>query len=326
MSTTTAGASTSSFVAALDIGGTKISAALVDTSGSIVARVTVPTPATAGAEATLDAAAQLVRDLTGVDGRVSTVQALGVGTAGVVDPGSGRILSATDAIDGWTGTGVGEGLRRRLGLAVAVDNDVNAHLIGELTSGRAVGRACVLLVAVGTGIGGSIAVEGRIHRGRGHVAGHVGHVPSASAAGVPCTCGGAGHVEAIVSGPALLRAYNRRVAELVAGTADTLEEVAERAAAGTDRVAAEIIRAGGTEIGHLVGGLVNVLDPDLVIVTGGVSDCGPSWWTALLSAAESDVLPPIRAASPIDQLVVRSILGADAPLVGAAQLARELAT
>ena len=318
--------SRSPLVAALDIGGTKTSAALVDAGGRIVARAVVPTPtpAAAGADATLDAAAQLVRELTDQCG--ATLRAVGVGTAGVVDPGSGRILSSTDAISGWAGTDVGDGLRPRLGLPVAVDNDVHAHLIGELTSGLAVGKACVLLVAVGTGIGGSIAVDGRIHRGRGHVAGHLGHVPSPSGAGVPCTCGGAGHVEAVASGPALVRAYNRKSADLGAGTAADLTEVAARAAAGSDPVAAEIIRAGGTEIGHLVGGLVNVLDPHLVIVTGGVSDCGPSWWSALLAAAEDDVLPPIRTASPIDHLVVRSILGGDAPLLGAAHLARELAT
>lgn len=316
--------SRSPFVAALDIGGTKTSAALVDADGRIVARAVGPTPATAGTDSTLDAAAQLVRDLT--DRCAVTVRALGVGTAGVVDPGNGRILSSTDAISGWAGTDVGNGLRRRLGLPVAVDNDVHAHLIGELTSGRAVGKACVLLVAVGTGIGGSIAVDGRIHRGRGHVAGHLGHVPSPSGTGVSCTCGGTGHVEAVASGPALVRAYNRRSVDLPAGPAADLTEVAARAAAGTDPVAAEIIRAGGTEIGHVVGGLVNVLDPDLVIVTGGVSDCGPSWWAALLAAAEADVLPPIRAVGPIGQLVVRSILGADAPLLGAAHLARGLAT
>ncbi len=313
----------SPLVAALDIGGTKSSAALVDAAGRIVARVVGPTPASAGADATLDSAARLVRDLIDTrDGSTAIVGALGVATAGVVDPRSGRILSATDAISGWAGTDVAEGLRRRLGLPIAVDNDVHAHLIGELTAGAAVGRACVLLVAVGTGIGGSLAVDGRIHRGHGRVAGHLGHVPSPSGAGVPCTCGGTGHVEAVASGPALVRAYNRRSARLPADLAD----VAARATTGTDAVAADVIWAGGTEIGHLIGGLINVLDPDRVIVTGGVSACGPGWWAALLAAADADVLPPIRAAGPIRHLVVPSVLGADAPLLGAAELARTLAT
>lgn len=315
--------SSSPLVAALDIGGTKTSAALIDAGHRILARVVGSTQATAGADATLDSAARLVREL--IDRRDSgdgMVSAVGVGTAGVVDPAGGRILSATDAISGWAGTDVGAGLRRRLGLPVAVDNDVHAHLIGELAAGAAVGYACVLLVAVGTGIGGSIAVDGRIHRGHGQVAGHVGHVPSPTGAGVPCTCGGSGHVEAVASGPALVRAYNQRSAHLVNG----LAEVAERAVTGTDPVASEVLRYGGTEIGHLVGGLINVLDPDLVVVTGGVSASGPVWWAALLAAAEADVLPPIRAAGPIDQLVVASTLGADAPLIGAAQLARTLST
>lgn len=315
--------SSSPLVAALDIGGTKTSAALVDAGNRIVARAVGPTQVTTGADATLDSAARLVRDLMdSYDASDAAVCAVGVGAAGVVDPGSGRILSATDAISGWAGTDVAAGLRRRLGLPVAVDNDVHAHLIGEVTAGAAVGKACVLLVAVGTGIGGSIAVDGKIHRGHGQVAGHVGHVPSPTGAGMPCSCGGTGHVEAVASGPALVRAYDRRSGHVVVD----LTEVAARAATGTDPVASELIRAGGTEVGHLVGGLINVLDPDLVIVTGGVTACGPSWWAALLAAADADVLPPIRAEGPIERLVVPSLLGADAPLLGAAQLARTLAT
>lgn len=305
------------FVAALDIGGTKTSAAVLDPAGGIVARAVEPTPVGAGAEAVLDKAARLVRDV--IRRRDASVAALGVGTAGVVDPGTGAILSSTDAITGWAGTDVAGGLRRRLRLPVAVDNDVHAHLIGELTAGPAAGKGCVVLVAVGTGVGGSIAIDGRIHRGRRHVAGHLGHVPSPSAGDMACSCGGTGHVEAVASGPAMVRAYNARSAHHASG----LREVAARAATGADERATSILADGGTEIGRLVGGLVNVLDPDLVIVTGGVSDCGPAWWAALLRAAGADLLPPIRAAAPLESLVVRSVLRADAALIGAAQIARE---
>jgi glucokinase len=311
------------FVAALDIGGTKTSAALVDAAGRIVGRATGPTPAGADADAVLDTAAQLVRDVTGERG--PALVALGAGTAGVVDPGSGRILSSTDAITGWAGTDVAGGLRRRLGLPVAVDNDVHVHLIGELTTRAPAEFSCVILVAVGTGVGGSIALGGRIHRGRRSVAGHLGHVPSPTAGATPCSCGGVGHVEAIASGPALVRAYNRWSEHEPAGPAVDLVEVAARAATGADPKATSVLEDGGTEVGRLIGGLVNVLDPDLVIVTGGVSGSGAAWWDAMLRAAWADLLPSIRAATPIDQVVVRSMLGADAALIGAARIAGERA-
>jgi glucokinase len=311
------------YVAALDIGGTKTSAAVLDDAGRIAARAVGPTPAGAGADAVLDGAARLVREVIGRCD--ASAAALGVGTAGVVDPGTGAILSSTDAITGWAGTDVAGGLRRRLRLPVAVDNDVHAHLAGELTAGPGAGKGCVVLVAVGTGVGGSIAIDGRIHRGHRHVAGHLGHVPSPSAGDMACSCGGTGHVEAVASGPAMVRAYNARSAHHASGPAADLREVAARAATGADERATSILADGGTEIGRLVGGLINVLDPDLVIVTGGVSESGPAWWAALLRAAGADLLPPARAAAPPESLVVRSILQADAALIGAAQIARERA-
>src|SRR5699024_10015428 len=98
-------------------------------------------------------------------------------------------------------------------LAVRAVNDVHAHALGEAVAGASRGSASSLLVAAGTGIGGGFITDGHLLTGRNSAAGHIGHVPSAPAAGLDCPCGGTGHVEAIASGPAILETYRRLVAE-----------------------------------------------------------------------------------------------------------------
>src|SRR5690606_30724354 len=170
-----------SLVVGLDIGGTKTAAGVVDRSGAVLAAETRATPAADGPGAILGAAAELVRAL---DGRRGIVAAVGVGSAGVIDPRTGRVLSATGTLAGWAGTDLRGELSRRLGLPVEVANDVHAHALGEQWRGAAAGRRDVLLVAVGTGVGASVVLDGRVRYGAHAVAGHAGHVPSGAAAGL----------------------------------------------------------------------------------------------------------------------------------------------
>lgn len=299
-------------VVGVDIGGTKTSAGLVDPSGALLAVRTLPTPATRGAAAVVDTAAGLVRELAAESGGVAAV---GIGSAGVVDPRRGMILSATAAIAGWAGTDLRGEISRLLGLPVAVDNDVHAHALGEQWRGAATGYADVLLVAVGTGVGASLVLDGRVRHGAHSVAGHAGHLPAAAAAGRLCPCGGRGHVEAVASGPALLAEYRRRTASEVTRLAD----VARLAAAG-DPVAAAVLTEGATALGSAVGGLINVIDPEVVVITGGVTGCGAPWWEALREAVHAETLPVLRGV-PVEP----ASLGGDAALLGAARMAMEVA-
>ncbi|MFF3595688.1 ROK family protein [Kitasatospora indigofera] len=292
-------------VAGVDIGGTKISAGLVGADGTLGRVVTVRTPAAQGPAAVLAAVAGAVRSLD------SRPVAVGVGSAGVIDPAGGFVLSATDALPGWAGTDLRGGLRALLDVPVAVDNDVHTHALGEAWTGAAAGHRSVLLVAVGTGVGGSLVLDGRVHHGAHAAAGHVGHVPSPAAAGRACTCGGTGHVEVAASGPALLAEYLRQGG--APGTGG-LARVAEAAEAGEEPARA-VLAAGATALGQAIGGLANVLDPDVVLVGGGVSRCGDSWWRPLRAAVEAELLPPLRG------LAVRpGALGPSAAVVGAARL------
>jgi len=297
-----------SLVVGLDIGGTKTAAGVVDRSGAVLAAETRATPAADGPGAILGAAAELVRAL---DGRRGIVAAVGVGSAGVIDPRTGRVLSATGTLAGWAGTDLRGELSRRLGLPVEVANDVHAHALGEQWRGAAAGRRDVLLVAVGTGVGASVVLDGRVRYGAHAVAGHAGHVPSGAAAGLPCPCGGRGHVEAVASGPALLDGFRRRSGRDV----PDLAAVARLAADGNP-VAGAVLAEGGAVIGSLVGGLMNVLDPEIVVIGGGVAGCGEPWWRAVREAVRAEALPVLR-----DVPVVPAALGGTAALVGAARLA-----
>lgn len=294
-------------VAAVDIGGTKTAVALVDREGSVLSRSSVRTPAEAGPEAILDAVARAVRGLG------SAPVAVGVGSAGVVDPVSGMVLGATGLLHAWAGTDLRGGLTSRFELPVSVANDVHAHGIGEARFGAGRGHDSVLTVAVGTGIGGAFVDRGRLFTGPHAAAGHVGHVASAAAGLLPCSCGTTGHLEAFASGPALVREYVRRSGETVAD----LRAVAARVADG-DGVAEGVLKDGGAAVGSVVGGLINVFDPSIVVIGGGVAAAAELWWDALVVAAAHEVMP-VLAEVP----VVRSELGGDAALLGAAALAWE---
>ncbi|MFJ1539983.1 ROK family protein [Micromonospora chalcea] len=304
--------STTGLVAALDIGGTKTTAALVTASGEVVDRYTAPTPGRSGAAAVLDTAAGLVEKLRA--DAPGVVRALGVGSAGVIDSGSGLVLSATDVLTGWAGTDLRGDLARRLGVPVTVVNDVHAHALGEARHGVAAGYDTVLYVAVGTGVGASFVLGDTVLAGAHSAAGHAGHQPSAYAGTLPCTCGGRGHLEAIAAGPALAAEYARRTGRPVAD----LRAVAALAAGG-DETARDVVRLGGTAVGSAVGGLVNVLDPAAVVVGGGVTGLGEPWWRALRDAVPAETLPALAGVP-----VLASTLGPDAPLLGAASLARKV--
>ncbi len=296
-------------VAALDIGGTKTTAALVTAGGEVVGRHTAPTPGRSGAAAVLDTAAGLVEKLRA--DAPGAVRALGVGSAGVIDSTSGLVLSATDVLTGWTGTDLRGDLRRRLGVPVTVINDVHAHALGEARHGVAAGYDTVLYVAVGTGVGASFVLGDTVLAGAHSAAGHAGHQPSPYAGTLACTCGGRGHLEAIAAGPALAAEYVRRTGRPVAD----LRAVAALAAGG-DETAREVVRLGGAAVSSAVGGLVNVLDPAAVVVGGGVTGLGEPWWRALRDAVPAETLPGLAGVP-----VLASTLGPDAPLLGAASLA-----
>ncbi|MEU8800099.1 ROK family protein [Spirillospora sp. NPDC048819] len=267
--------------AALDIGGTKIAAALVDADGTVLRRERTPTPAGGGA-AVLASAARMLDGLGD-----APIRALGVGAPGVVDQDTGRVVSATDVLPGWSGTPVRDVLADLTGLPVTVVNDVRAMAYGEAQAGAGAGLHRVLHVSVGTGVGGALTTLGRLEHGAHGTAGEIAHLLVSERGPVPCGCGRRDHLEAVASGPA------------IAATGD-----APRA---------------GSLLGRALAGLLAVLDPDAVVIGGGVAQIGAPFLDAVIAAFRAEALPPLRGTP-----VVPARLGTDAPLVGAALLAMTL--
>lgn len=303
----------------VDLGGTKTAAGVVSADGEVLFSETIPTLNRDGGGAILDATSALVSALISkAQAEGLCVAGVGVGSAGVIDSGRGVVVSATDSILGWAGTELTAGLAARLGLApdaVRAVNDVHAHALGEAWTGAAAGTASSLLVAFGTGVGGSLVLAGKPVLGHRYVGGHVGHFASPYArhggAPLPCVCGGAGHVEAIASGPAIRETYVR-----LGGTAPAPDARSVFALAGTgDALAIQAVGLGAGAAGQAVGGLANILDPEVVVVSGGLSDAGAPWWRPMERTLRAELLPAL-AALP----VVPAKLGNAAAIVGAASL------
>lgn len=312
-------------VLALDIGGTKITAARVriapDRSrAEVLEETTVPTPAREGArtvlEAALDAGSRVIGDasrtgsastLGGAEDRTSAV---GISTAGVVDVARGEITHATSSLPGWPGTRVAAAFTERFALPARALNDVHAHGLGEALFGTGQDASSLLLMAVGTGIGGAQVVDGRPVVGVRGAAGHVGHVTVPEAASVPCTCGRVGHLEGLASGPGILDLARRLGAEGAQCADGPVLAAAARAADGPAR---EAYRLAGVATGRVIGSLLNVLDAEVVALAGGVVGASEVWDDALRQGVAREAMDVV-AATP----VVPARAGSRAALLGAA--------
>lgn len=294
-------------VLALDIGGTKIAGGLVQIDGSpvVVANAETPTDAARGGVEVLRTVIRLARGL--VAAADHPVVAIGVGAAGVVDIATGAITSATNLIPGWAGIRLGEELEAATGLPVSVIGDVAAHGLGEHLFGAAQGAGSTLVVGVGTGIGGAFVNEGRVLTGSRGVGGHVGHVSSCEASGLQCSCGRRGHLEPVASGTAIASQFNQRTGKSLTG-----REVAELAEVG-DATATSVVMTAGLALGKALASLANTLDPDVIVLSGSVTNAGPTWWRSVHEGYADQAMDPLQ-----DVPIRRGNLGLNAPLLGAA--------
>jgi fructokinase len=250
----------------IDLGGTKIEAIALDAEGRERFRHRVPTPRGDYA-GTVDALASLVAAAEGVVGR-STV---GVGMPGVVSPATGLVKNANST---WlNGRPLSEDLAARLGRPVRLANDANCFALSEATDGAAAGLPVVFGVILGTGVGGGLVVNGRVVTGANAIAGEWGHNPmpwphAGEWPGPKCYCGRTGCIETFLSGPALARDHEARAGRAL----DPAGIVAAAAAGDIDAQAAV-----ATYEGRLARGLasvINVFDPDAIVLGGGVSNVG----------------------------------------------------
>jgi glucokinase len=300
---------------AIDFGGTKTAVALVDAQGRVLRRLRLDTPARPTPEQAVEhlgrAWEALVADVPAADRPVR----VGLTVPGPADAGAGIVRRAFDW--GWRDVPLGALLARRLGLPVRLDNDVNACCLAEMRFGVAAGVRDFVWLQLSTGVGGAIVCGGQLHPGAAGLAGEVGHMVLEEG-GPPCACGHRGCLEALVSGPAIARRY----AEACAGGATPPPAGGDaqgvfRAAQAGDTRAAAVLDGVARDLGRAVAFVANLLDPELVVLGGGVMESLHPWLPAIRRAALERMLEADHRRLRLE----RSGVGYDAALLGAALLA-----
>lgn len=299
---------------AVDLGGTWIRAAVVGPEGEVERVTRAPTPQ-AGPEAVADTIAGLVRGFGAPRGVV------GVAVPGPLSVREGVVFDPPN-LRGWKHVPLRRMLEERLGCPVVLENDANAAAVGEWWKGAGRGARQLVYLTVSTGVGGGLVLEGKLYRGATDTAGEVGHVV-VDPQGPVCSCGRRGHLEGLASGPAIarwtaeqIRAGRRSI--LASKEPVSAKEVAVAAEQG-DELAREAFLRAGTYLGLAVAGLVNLLNPEMVVVGGGVARAGRWLFDPLLEAARNHAFERPWGAVR----VVPGALDDHAGLVGVAYLAQQ---
>jgi glucokinase len=311
------------YVIGVDLGGTKLLAGVVDADLNVHHRVFRHAREGRSGDELLDVIVKAVDEAREAAG--GEVRAVGLGVPSLVDPATG--VANTTVHLPLRDVPLRDVMAERLGLPVVVDNDANAAMVAEHRAGAARGASCAALLTLGTGIGGGIVVDGRVVRGAFGGAGEWGHMVIA-ADGPLCTCGNRGCLEMLVSGSALGRAASEAAVALPdsgfgraleAGTAITGMLATELAHDG-DPVARDVVARIGHYLGVGIANVVNVLNPEVVVVGGGVIAAGELLLAPARAVVAERALAPSR-----DQVEIRATRFGDASgMIGAAILAQDL--
>jgi glucokinase len=311
--------------ATVDLGGTKIACALATGDGQLVFARTIPTHSHEGAEAVLDRIGGLINELAAEARGKPT--ALGMGVPGLADLPSGTVRFLPNLPGNWRDVPVRAHLSPMIGCPVYLLNDVRLATLGELVYGHGRQVTAMAFLAIGTGIGGGVAINGKLLLGELGAAGEIGHqtiVPN----GPRCGCGNYGCMETLASGPAitaagvrlLLSGQTTELHRLVKGDPAriTPKEMARAAEAG-DTAVREVLVQAITYLGIGIANVVSILHPQLVVLGGSVADIGPILFQTLRR-----VVPERVGMFPADDVRIEpSQLGNQAGLLGGIALARK---
>lgn len=299
-------------VIGIDIGGTSVKAAVVAHDGSVLDEIWLDTDASRGREWVLSRVSESVFGLVRSFGGSSTnigIDALGIATAGRVNVESGEVVYATDNLPGWQGTSLVTWAREKLAVRAVADNDANAALLGEAWQGVGKGKQRLAMVTLGTGVGGAFMEHGLLSRGARWSAGDWGH-SILFPGGLPCNCGKKGCAEQYVSGTALLRRGTEYTGRLYRSGDEIMQE-----AAHDSLEAIRVLDDYTADLAVLLANMSVTLDPEAIIVGGGVADAGEVWWSLLEKHLHQ---------LGVQTEISRALLGNRAGMMGAARLAFEI--
>jgi glucokinase len=262
----------------VDVGGTTMSGGLVTPEGEILSTIQADThrdgPGTA-----LEGLLRIIDDLMAqsTERRLS-IGGIGIGVPGIADADAGIMKKGIERVTELTELPLAHHIQAKAGLPVFVDNDVNALALGEWHWGHGRGASSLIVLALGTGLGGAIILDGRLQRGRSGYGGEFGHVP-VKFDGLRCVCGGRGCLGAYAAGYGIAAEWRRRRdLESKSGALDPVEgdlsrpnaEEVFQAAAKGDEAAGAIVKEACQALAATLGGIINGLNPEVIVVTGGI--------------------------------------------------------
>jgi len=312
-------------VLAIDIGGTKIIAAIISSKGKIVAKEYHPTLAGEGVQAIIGWLFLAIDNLlkkNNID--PSQLHSISIAAAGAIDFDRGVVTSSPN-LPGWHNVPLRDIVSRKYKVNTFLINDANAAALGEHEFGAGRGVNNLILLTVGTGIGGGIIINGRLYSGPSGSAGEIGHM-TIDVNGPRCSCGNIGCLEMLASGTAIAREAIRRISQgedsslthLVKGKIENITaEKVEAAARGGDSLASEVISQAATYLGVGMVNLVNIFNPEMIIVGGGVAKMGELLLEPARQVVKGRAFPLLAQAVRI----VSAQLGEDAGVLGAAAFA-----
>ena len=284
----------SRWVVGVDIGGTNLEVGLVPVRGDgLVGRRSRRTRPEEGADAVVDRVVEMVREaleeLYEVEEGEAEVEGVGIGCPGPLDRAAGVVVTTPNL--GWRNYPVRDRIAEALNLPAALDNDANCAALGEWWQGAGQGSRVLVALTLGTGIGGGIVVDGRVFHGVADVAGEIGHT-TVNLAGRRCKCGNYGCLEAYASGPNIAQ---RAVEGLESGEESVLPELVggelsrisaatiSEAALQDDRYAVHVLTETAEILGTGIANVMNLLNPDVVVIAGGVTRAGELLFAPLRS-------------------------------------------
>ena len=310
-------------VLAIDLGGTKIRSAIVLANGKIMSFKNYPTQAKTGPEKVIERIMAAIKDImvrTGLT--LNDLHGVVIAAAGILDTKNG-VVTASPSLPGWRNIALRDRLRENLGINIYLINDASAAALGEHHFGAGKGLNNLVYLTVSTGIGGGIIIGGKLYIGTDGCAGELGHM-IIEADGPKCNCGNSGCLEVLASGTAIAREAQRRIfqgekssiMEFITpkGSDSITAEAVGLAAKQGDALACEIVNTAAYFLGIGIANVVNIFNPEMVIVGGGVSKMGEM----LLKPTRKVVKQRAFQLPTGTARIVRSRLGDNAGIIGAA--------
>ena len=299
-------------VIGVDLGGTNLRTALVSQNGEVAGKIKEPTRASDGHAKVVQKLIENIKAQQEIALRKGTrIAAVGVGAPGVIHADTGVVVKSPNFPD-WNNLPLKKELEAALALPVSIENDANAAALGEQWRGAGQGITSMIFLTLGTGVGGGIVLDGRIWPGADGMAGEIGHmtiIPD----GRRCGCGNTGCLEMYASSRGIVMTYQERSSR---SKVITSEEIYQAARDG-DAMAADVMKDMGRLLGIGIANLINIFNPEMIVIGGGVKDA----WPLFIEATRGEIKKRAFEYPAARTQIVPSVLGDDAGMIGAAALA-----